>query len=166
MNVITQILSDVDRRRELFGGRVAVKDLENCLEDVVSIFEAVLKLISQRMLACINASVDEKEKFFKRLRNKFQNPINADSIFAEKFDIEIFKEVGKSAKSHLSEIFSKRHPITHNLGIVDRKYIERSSDTAKEGTEIMVDAAEIKEAIGIIKRVFQYVRNLVLEKST
>jgi hypothetical protein len=40
-------LGDIDRRREALGRRVAAKDLENCLEDAVSILKSAMKAITR-----------------------------------------------------------------------------------------------------------------------
>lgn len=48
--VVRLILADVENRRERLGARVAARDVENALEDVVSIFEAVLRTITRRYL--------------------------------------------------------------------------------------------------------------------
>ena len=45
INVVRAILGDVPRREEDLGVRVAASDIENALEDLVSIFEATLILL-------------------------------------------------------------------------------------------------------------------------
>jgi len=42
------MLADIPRRRENLGRRIAAKDRKNCLEDTVSIFEAVLRALVRR----------------------------------------------------------------------------------------------------------------------
>ena len=49
----------------------------------------------------------------------------------------------------------KRHPITHNLGVVDKKYIERARTAEKEGREILVTVEEISKAIDSSLAVFR-----------
>jgi len=60
--VIQKVLSVVDKRREELGARVAGRDIENGLEDVVSVFEAVLKIITIKHLANNGMSHDEISK--------------------------------------------------------------------------------------------------------
>jgi hypothetical protein len=43
--------------------------------------------------------------------------------------------------------FEKRHPITHNLGIVDRKYLARVESGELHGREIRVSVTEVEAAI-------------------
>ena len=47
---IRKTLSDVGRRRELLGLRVATRDVENALEDIVSIFEAAMRAMTRRKM--------------------------------------------------------------------------------------------------------------------
>jgi hypothetical protein len=54
----------------------------------------------------------------------------------------------------LSLTFEKRHPITHNLGVVDRKYLERVHSGELQGREIRITPDEVVEAIGLCGRVF------------
>lgn len=42
------MVDDIERRKESLGSRVAAKDLENCLEVVVSAFEAAVKAVTRR----------------------------------------------------------------------------------------------------------------------
>lgn len=53
--------------------------------------------------------------------------------------------IGSSDEGKLDRVFQKRHPITHNLGVVDRKYIERVRSVEAEGTEVRVEKNEILE---------------------
>ena len=48
LDVVRKMLDDIPSRKERLGGRVMARDTENALEDVVSIFEAVMKHTYQR----------------------------------------------------------------------------------------------------------------------
>lgn len=48
LSVLERMVGDIGRREQELGRRVAAKDLENCLEDAVSIFEAAMKAIVRR----------------------------------------------------------------------------------------------------------------------
>ncbi len=69
--VLGSMLGDVDRRREQLGTRVAAKDLENCLEDTVSIFEAVLRVLVRRYKYQNGTLAEEVDKFFNVIGNTF-----------------------------------------------------------------------------------------------
>lgn len=151
--VLARIIADVDRRRDALGLRVAVKDLENCLEDVISIHEAVLRIFARRVLARHGAAADEIETKLKRVGNGFQNVDRASEFFAECLSISLISSSEDTAA--LRRTFQKRHPITHNLGVIDRKYLEQSQVSGREGKEIRVTASEITAAIDACMRAFK-----------
>ena len=43
----------------------------------------------------------------------------------------------------LSVCFEKRHPVTHNLGVVDKKYLERTQQAEREGREVRISESEV-----------------------
>jgi len=51
--------------------------------------------------------------------------------------------------TNLSHLSNARHPITHNLGVVDRKYIDKVR-SGELGTEVRVDKAEILQTAQIV----------------
>jgi hypothetical protein len=55
----------------------------------------------------------------------------------------------------LGRIFEKRHPITHNLGVVDRKYMEKARTAEREGREVLISTREIEQALDLSMVVFR-----------
>jgi hypothetical protein len=55
--------------------------------------------------------------------------------------------------ARLTEIFEKRHPITHNLGVVDRKYLEKVRSPDSLGKEVSIDEEEIIWAANLAFRI-------------
>lgn len=53
----------------------------------------------------------------------------------------------------LKLIFEKRNPITHNLGIVDRKYLEKVASGELEGRDVRVSVEEVSQAIELCLKV-------------
>jgi hypothetical protein len=146
--VVRTILGDVDRRRNELGSRVAARDIENCLEDTVSIFEAVLKTMLIRYLHDHGKTKEEIQILMgKKIRNGFQNPDRASKIVKEHMQQDLFKHITSTENEFLKSTFEKRHPITHNLGVIDKKYMERALITANEGREIYITKQEILELI-------------------
>jgi hypothetical protein len=143
--VIKMILSDVENRRERLGSRVAARDIENALEDTVSIFEAVLRVITRRKLVLVNSA--ESDAIMSRIGNKYQNIDFATQAANNVLGITLLSSLTENEIEHLKNIFQKRHPITHNLGVVDRKYLERVQSGELEGREIRVTCDEIVLAI-------------------
>lgn len=144
-DAIRKSLSVVDSRRAELGRRVAARDTENALEDVVSVFEATLKAITRRHLLNVGFPAEQVADLFDRkIRNQFQNPSTAASILAEHIGVSLFDGVSDEDKAFLTSAFEKRHPITHNLGVVDRKYLERAMTGDLEGREIRLSSQEIE----------------------
>jgi hypothetical protein len=145
IRVIEAIIGDVDRRRQELGARVAARDLENALEDLVSIFEAALKFEIRRYLKAKGNNSDQIDAAMKKIGSRLQSVSNAVSIIPEFCGgISLFS-TGSADEGKLDRVFQKRHPITHNLGVVDRKYIERVRSGEAEGTEVRVEKNEILE---------------------
>lgn len=154
--VVGTMLADVGRRREALGPRIAARDLENCLEDVVSIFEAVLKAMLRRHLISCGNTGEEIDTLFKdRIRNGFQNPKRAEEIIRNRMGHELFSGVAGDQVEQLCATFEKRHPITHNLGVVDRKYLAKAYETEREGREVTVSPEEIEVAMAVCIEVLE-----------
>jgi predicted nucleic acid-binding Zn-ribbon protein len=158
--VVERMLGDVQRRRELLGPRVAARDVENALEDTVSIFEAVLRAITRRHLLSTGKSTEDVEEILKkRVGNRYQNVEQAADICRALLGVELFEGVDGHAVSELRLTFEKRHPITHNLGIVDRKYLDKVRSGGLEGRDVLVTTGEIASAIELSRRVISNLHN-------
>ena len=146
--VVKAMLGDVSRREQELGLRVATRDIENCLEDVVSIYETVLRALFVRRLQQNGIPKQEVESVIhKRVRNGFQSIRRSNEIILQELGIPLFESVPEQEIAALTKTFEKRHPITHNLGVVDRKYLERIHHAEREGREVFVSPAEILRAI-------------------
>ena len=154
LSVVRSMFGDVERRRELLGTRVAAKDLENCLEDTVSIFEAVLRVLMKRYQRQVGMTEEEADNFFKKIGNAFQSVVRSQDVFSTTIGIPLFSESSTDEVDKLAHIFEKRHPITHNLGVVDKKYIEKARTAEEEGKEVLVSARDIEHAITISMKTF------------
>jgi hypothetical protein len=142
--VVRSMAGDIDRRREALGRRVAARDLENCLEDAVSIFEAAMKALARRHLAAGGLAPEEVDARLKKLGNTFQNITRTGEVLRDQLGLLAVPEV---PWVELGAAFEKRHPITHNLGVVDRKYLERAQATDREGREVGITAAEVNTTL-------------------
>lgn len=146
-------LADVERRRELLGARVAARDIENGLEDIVSVFEATLGSVMRRALAVKGMPADEViELFNRRVRNAFQNIDRASDLYREFLTIDLGHNISPDDLKFLRTTFEKRHPITHNLGLVDRKYLQKAESEELEGRDVRVTAADVGQAINLTVR--------------
>lgn len=158
---VTQLmLEDVERRQTLLGKRVAAKDLENCLEDAVSIFEAAMRAIVRRTMTERGNSSEQIESSFNKLGNAFQN--------IDRTQKELYSLFGKSPlerdiSEKLKSAFEKRHPITHNLGVIDRKYMERVKVLEQEGREIRLTTHEISEVLIDLQKAISYTYEMLIK---
>lgn len=146
LEVLKRTLLDVERRRVELGPRYAARDLENTLEDLVSVFEAVLKILTRRKLA-ESTDIAEVDKKLKRIGNAFQSISRGRSALQDLLGLDLFGSDQGDDAEFLARMFEKRHPITHNLGVVDRKYIERAATGESEGREVMVTENELRSSI-------------------
>jgi rubredoxin len=150
LQVIEKMLSVVGERRQTLGARVAGRDVENALEDLVSVFEAVLKFIAKLWLDKQGMSAEEVvEVLEKKVRNQFQNIDLASSLFKKYLGVDLFENIPSDNVGALRTIFEKRHPITHNLGVIDRKYLDHVRNSELQGREIRVNNLEVLNAIEI-----------------
>lgn len=155
-DVVRRMLGAIPDRRAALGARVAARDLENALEDVVSIFEAVLKVTARRGLLSKGVAESEVEATLaKRTGTAFQNPGRAAAVYRDLFGKELFACLTSEEAAELEAAFAKRHPITHNLGIVDRKYLERARAGTPEGRDVRVSVDEVDRALAYAVRVLQ-----------
>lgn len=150
LEVLSAMLNDVPRRREGLGERVAAKDLENILEDLVSVVEAVLKLVTRRKLS-ESLDPDEVDSRLKQIGNAYQSISRGSKVLREQIGLDLFDAPASATGATLEGTFEKRHPITHNLGIVDRKYLERAVAAEVEGREITVTEVELRSSIELVE---------------
>ena len=144
IDTCARMIADIPRRTEVLGKRVAAKDLENCLEDAVSVFEASIKILVRRALAVRGASMEEIDGKLKRAGNAFQ------SVPRTKEQLRVLLGVALPDAAEwalLAHAFEKRHPVAHNLGVIDRKYLERVQAAEREGREVRLAPDEVSNVL-------------------
>ena len=151
------MLSDVKRRENDLGSRVAARDIENCLEDLVSIYEAVFRALFTRCLRGRGVAEEELQSTLaKKIANRFQNVRFSGEIIERELGLNPFETTSEQTLRELVHTFEKRHPITHNLGIIDRKYLERMRSAEREGREVMITPDEITQAIKTVLEIVSH----------
>lgn len=154
IQAVLLMLGDFERRQHQFGSRVAARDIENALEDVVSIFEAVLKAIIKRhMLGRGQKQVEVDEFFAKKVGTRFQNVALAAELCQRELGLDVLEGLPELEVETLKATFEKRHPITHNLGIIDSKYLKKARAGELEGRDVRVAASDVQAALDIALRV-------------
>lgn len=163
VNVVRAMLEDIGRRRKQLGRRVAAKVTEDCLEDVVSIYEAVLKALINRYMQHQGKSKEEIEHILtKTVRNGFQNIERSGALMQDIAGISLFDAMDDAALNRLKSTFEMRHPITHNLAVFDRKYLEQSLAAEREGREVRVAPADIENCLDTCSRIFAHAHSRLL----
>lgn len=156
LEVTRRILEAVDDRRAVLGARVAARDVENALEDTVSLFETVLKIVTRRVLQARGQTEEQVDDTFRRhVRNTYQSVGSAAATFQTQVALELFADIDEARRATLAAVFEKRHPITHNLGVVDRNYLRRAQSGELEGREVRVTTEEVREAVDIAEAVLR-----------
>lgn len=165
--VIRLIMDEIENRREKLGARIAGRDIENCLEDIVSIFEAVMKFITQRYLLQSGENVSSaKEIIEKKIRNRYQSIPQAAKSFEKFTGMQLYQDIDQEDVESLASAFEKRHPIAHNLGIIDRKYLQRAMTGELEGREIRLNKQEVLEAAVIAHTIISRIYKRAFPSST
>jgi hypothetical protein len=160
--VTRMMVEDIARRKSLLGKRVAAKDLENCLEDAVSIFEASTKAIVRRAFIEREEAAERVDTYFKKIGNSFQSIERTRSQLIELFGLDL----GNGTKwESLSASFEKRHPVTHNLGVIDRKYLERARETEREGREVRISTDEMQNLLAHIEEAVSYIHAKLVRRT-
>jgi hypothetical protein len=154
LQVVAKILGAVPERRTALGARVAARDVENALEDVVSIFETTMKLVTRKILLQRGTAPEAVAAILsKKVKNKFQSTRLGADLYAKLIGGDLFGCLSNSERQALEHTLEKRHPITHNLGVVDRKYLDRAASSAAEGSEVRVTPEEVLGAVALVERV-------------
>lgn len=154
LQVVAKILGAVPERRSALGARVAARDVENALEDVVSIFETTMKLVTRKILLQRGTAPEVvASTLSKEVKNKFQSTRLGAELYTKLIGGDLFGCLTDTERQALDHTLEKRHPITHNLGVVDRKYLERAASSAAEGSEVRVTPEEVLAAVAWVERV-------------
>ena len=148
------MVEDITRRKSLLGKRVAAKELENSLEDAVSIFEASTRAIVRRAFIERGETTEQVDAYFKKIGNSFQSIERTRSQLNELFGLDLGAEIKWES---VSSSFEKRHPVTHNLGVIDRKYLERTREVEREGREVRISTEEIQNLLAHIEVAVSYI---------
>lgn len=149
---VRAIVDDVRDREARLGVRAAVRDVENALEDAVSVFEYSLRAIIRRSLVA-RLSREEAEHRVTAIGNGCQNLQRAEIEVREKLGLELFHGVEPARVSAIRVTFEKRHAITHHLGVVDRRFLDRVRDGGELGREVWVTEEEVREHLDFVEAI-------------
>lgn len=76
----------------------------------------------------------------KKIGNSFQSTKRSKEQLLKLFG---YSPTQLDLWDRLGGCFEKRHPVAHNLGVVDRKYLERVQRAEREGREVRISEKEV-----------------------
>jgi hypothetical protein len=95
----------------------AARDIENCLEDLVSIYEAVLRALFTRCLRGRGVAEEELQSILaKKIANRFQNVRFSGEIIERELGLNPFETTSEQTFRELVHTFEKRHP-SHTISV-------------------------------------------------
>jgi predicted nucleic acid-binding Zn-ribbon protein len=113
LEVLRHVLGAVESRKEMLGPRAAARDVENTLEDLVSVGEAVLKVVTRRHLLLSGRSEAEISDLLERqIRNGFQNLARVQPLVVQHTGGILGRSNADGEFDWLCGVLEKRHPIT------------------------------------------------------
>ncbi|MEN6443071.1 MAG: hypothetical protein ABFC71_04885 [Methanoregula sp.] len=150
---ITHVLiKESENSQSKYGPDVAQRMIGNALEDVVGIFEGFLKRIYLYGIHN-NFSKEDADKKEERIRVTFQRIDGAQKLFLDDLKYDIYSKISEEDRLFLEEQFLKRHVLTHNLGLVDEKYLEKAHNYLEPGSELEILPNEVSHTLDVIATV-------------
>jgi hypothetical protein len=146
--VIKVLVDESERIGKEKGQEVGQQMVGNALEDVVGLFEAFLKHVYQYEVKR-KFSKEEADAKIKKIGTTLQRLEGAETLFSKDLGFELFAECDEQDKSFLQDQFLKRHVLTHNLGLIDKKYIEKAQAYEKQGAELEIKPDHVSKALDI-----------------
>ena len=161
VNIIQVLIEESKRISKEIGEVAGNQMIGNALEDVVSLFETFLKHIykyeAKRKLPKVEAEVK-----IKKVRNSFQRIEEAQRLWKDDIGFDLYTDINPKDKIFLEEQILKRHILTHNLGLIDKKYQEKAKTYERQGAELEIKPNEVLKALEIAKKIIEN----AIEKST
>jgi len=149
-DIILAFLDDEGRMTEEHGKEAGYHLLGNCVEDSVSLFEGFIKEIYSRRLSTKLPNDKYLDKM-NSIKNSFQNLAKAEEIVRRDLGYSLLQSLSLGDRDFLETQFAKRHVITHNLGMVDPKYLEQVSSWQSSGEDVPLNSSEIRRMIHLIE---------------
>lgn len=140
---------------EALGGQEAGYHLlGNCLEDCVSLFEGFLRVIYSQALRKLVPD-DVWQQKLSDVRNSFQNLIRAEGIFRSELGWELLDKIAAPDREFMEIQFSKRHIITHNLGLIDERFQTQAQTWQRAGQDIEIAPLEVAKLLALVEATLQ-----------
>lgn len=161
---ITRVLIEESIKLQSEQMDVAQRMIGNALEDVVGIFEGFHKNIYVYGIRH-KFSKEDADKKEERIKVTFQRLDGAQKLMLTDLQYDIFSSISNEDRLFLEEQFLKRHVLTHNLGLVDEKYLEKANYYSKQGSELEILPADVSRALEIVASIVgKTSQHIIIEK--
>ncbi|MGH1347604.1 MAG: hypothetical protein ACRBN8_38965 [Nannocystales bacterium] len=145
--------------RETSDRERALRKLGNAHEDAVSATEAYLKSIYALVIG-VRRPADGEKKLTK-VGNAFQSIERGKKLFAP-LGVDLYGMLMEGELKFLDASMAKRHVVTHNLGVVDKKHVERTGQ-GKAGELISLTERDVRRHLELVERVISDLERSVPE---
>jgi hypothetical protein len=148
ISVIRKALEEIDKKDE--GEITSRSIIESCLSDSVVAFQRFCEELYKEK------SGSEKVPF-----NAFQNIERGNDLWKKSFGVGYEDWIEQEEYDFMNRLFQKRHLLLHTEGIVDQKYLDKSSDrNYKVGQRIIIKDKEIRKLVNIIRKITNEIKQL------
>jgi hypothetical protein len=130
------------------------KLIENAVEDVVSFWEGYLKALYRKAIRD-RYEPEKASQLERQIGTVFQRLPGSTERFAKDLGIDLLTNVAPDDTELLTRVFNKRHVLTHNLGLVDEKFLTQTHLDQQVGQEIEVTREETVRALEIVSQVLK-----------
>jgi hypothetical protein len=130
------------------------KLIEDACENTVTVFETFCKQVYNQSIAkAVNPSM-------LLSGNPFQSVDKTKDIFLSQFNLDILSCLSQSEIDNLYLLFNKRHILTHNSGIIDKKFL-RNTGLQKDilNHKIEISKTEVISVLESLRKIVVYIKN-------
>jgi hypothetical protein len=157
---IRVLAEEAERIGTEHGHQVRDKMYGNAYEDVVSLFEGLLKVLYRYAVRKQFPEADAG-KMFAKVKANFQRLSGAEVFFSRDLGIALLGSFSPKERTTLETVFAKRHVLTHNLGFVDEKYRDQVRTWKRPGAEVPLERREVLDALTLVEDAVRSAANSV-----
>ncbi len=163
-NIIRVLIDESERIGNEKGLDIGQQMLGNALEDIVSLFEAFLKYI-YRYSVKRSFIGNEAESKISKIGINFQRLEKAENLCREDLKLNLFELININDKRFIQEQFLKRHVLTHNLGLIDEKYLKKVNVFERQGSEIELKKEDIFRFLDLTRNILTNIIKQTLKEN-
>ncbi|NVM30431.1 MAG: hypothetical protein HWN65_16425 [Candidatus Helarchaeota archaeon] len=136
--------------------------LEQCIVMIATGVEVLFRDIYSIFLNLEYVKEDKNlyYRFYRDTRNKFINIGQTIKLFKDDLGINLESILGQNGKDKLNSLMLKRNVIVHNIGFIDKIFLEQSGLDYKMHQPIPIDLDEIETILLIVENCIDNFHNL------